>query len=101
MSWQNVVLSLLSDVDDPHIRMEVMRSINFLFQVYQTGRVTDDQILNDLFEVCLTIIQYKHPDLTPEEQVQKAKEYAERLLEEFRVASITRRLLGKTRGAPL
>ena len=100
MGWQDVALSLVSDVDDPTIRIEVLRTINFLYQVYQTGRVTDDQIYNDLFEVCLTIIRYKHPDLTPEEQAQKAKEFAERLLEEFRIGSLTRRTLGKVRGAP-
>ena len=87
-SIQSVVMSLLSGVDDPEIRMEVMRTIYFLFQVYKTGRVADEAILNDLFDICYRVIRAKHPDLTKEEATERARRMAEELLESFRLQTM-------------
>ena len=90
--WQGIVQSLLSGVDDPTIRIEVARTINYLRIAYMHG-APEDQILNDLYEVCLTVIRLTKPELTDEQAKEKAMEFAQRLLDSFKLGSLLKRTM--------
>jgi len=83
----NILMSLLSGIDDPEIRVEVMRTVYFLQQAYASGAVDENQIRSDLKEICETIIKAKDPLVDPETLKMQAEELAERILEAFRLQS--------------
>ena len=79
MSLRDLTLSLLSGIKDPRVRIDVSTTIYYLRDVYSTGRVSEEEIRESLYEVIETIIKVKEPDLLPEERKKKV----ERLVEQF------------------
>ncbi len=97
MGLQEKILSLMKGIDDPAMRMEVFRSIQFLFEVYTTGEVSEEEILDDLVDIAATVLSMKHPEKTEEQIMEEAKKLAGELMAHFRAETITRRLLAKRR----
>jgi len=95
MSLQAKILNLLSGISDPGIRMEVSKTIMFLFNVYRSGVASEDDIKSDLVEICTTVIAEKEPTLSPEEIKKKAEKMAQEILNAFKLESITRRAMTK------
>ena len=87
------ILSLLSGIDDPSIRLEVLRTVQYLYEVYASGQASEDEIRNDLIEVLLTVITAKHPELTQEEARKMAEEMANSIMIDFKMTTMTRRLM--------
>ncbi len=94
MSYHQKLLSLLSGIDDPTIRMEVFRTVAFLYEVYTSGQASEDEIASDLFEVVYNVIAVKHPELTEEEAKKKAEQFVKEILQAFRLESMSRRIIG-------
>lgn len=97
MSLQAKILNLVSGIDDPTIRIEVSRTIYYLFSVYQSGKVPEENIVQDLYEICLTVIVNKHPELSQEEAKNRAKQLAHEILNAFRIETMLRRTIGRLR----
>ncbi len=93
MSLQAKILNLLSGIDDPGIRIEISRTIYFLFNIYKNNMAPEESIKNDLMEICLLIVQTKEPTLSPEEQKKKAEKLAEDIMNAFKLETLTRRKL--------
>lgn len=92
MSYMKHILSLLSGVEDAAIRIDVMRAVEFLREVFMTGRASENEIRNDLVSLLLDVILTTKPELTPEEAKQKAEEIADNILREWRIESGFRRV---------
>ncbi|RLG61370.1 hypothetical protein DRN86_00035 [Candidatus Geothermarchaeota archaeon] len=88
MSLQNKILSLVAGIDDPATRLEIARTILFLYEVYRTGRASDEDITKALYDVALTIIKFREPYLPDEEKREKAGKIADELFELFRMESL-------------
>ncbi len=95
MTVQAIIMSLIAGIEDTRTRIEVARTIHFLHEVYKTGKAPESEIKKSLYEVALTVIKYKDPTLTDEEAKEQAKEWAERLMNEFRMESMFSLTLGK------
>jgi len=96
-SLQAKILNLLSGIDDPGIRIEISRTIYYLFQVFQSRPELEDQIKHDLLEICFTVYQYRFPDRTVEELKNMADKCADDILRAFRIESMMRRVVTRTR----
>jgi len=94
-SLQAKILSILSGIDEASIRIEISKTIFYLFEIYRSGRASDEDILQDLFEVSKTIVTLKGLAVTPEEIQQKGMELAKDLLNTFKVNCLYRRVASK------
>lgn len=90
MSLNTKILNLVSGIDDPSTRLEIARTIIFLFDVWLSGRVSKDEIVSSLQEIAYTIVSYKFPLMNEEEKRKKAREIAEDIFRSFRIESLYR-----------
>jgi hypothetical protein len=86
------VRALISGIDDPKVRLDVAQTINFLAGVYSSGRINDNQLRDDLFEICSDVIAMSNPDLDAEEVRKRASVVAEELFRAIRIESVARRI---------
>jgi hypothetical protein len=97
VSVSNLIASLVSNLPDPALRMDVASTIKYLFDIYSSGRVKDEEIKQSLYEVCREVISATSVNLLPEEIQKLANEKAEEFLKAFRLESISRRVSAKFR----
>jgi len=98
MPLNDKILSLISGIDDPSTRLEIARTINFLFDVWKTGNAPPEEIKNALNEIAYTIVSYKFPLLSEEERKKKAQEIAEDIFRAFKMESLYRMTFSRLRG---
>lgn len=97
-SIQRVILNLISGIEDPSIRMEVGKTITYLYSVYESGEVRDDEIRRSLEDVVDTIVRAKHPELEKDERRAMVRRMVDEIMQAFRLQSIFRRTAGRRRG---
>ena len=95
MSLQAKILNLLSGISDPGIRMEISKTIFYLYNVYVSGSVPEEEIRNDLREICTLVISEKEPTLSPDELKKKVDKMVDDLIRAFKLESMTRRTMLK------
>lgn len=89
---QQVILNLISGLDDATLRMEVARTMMYLFHVYTSGQVDESQIKQSVMEVVRDVIKYLHPELAPEELKRIVGEKTEEIMHAFRMQTMFRRV---------
>lgn len=92
MRLRDVIIELLSGIDDPAIRMDVANTITFLANVYRSGRAEEAEILNDLREIAITVLALKEPNLSTDELRDKAYEIADKMMRSIKSESLFLRL---------
>jgi len=97
MSLNDLVMSLIADISDPAVRMDIAATIYYLRDVYMTGRVREEEILESLQEVCETVIRMKRPDLTDEEVKAEAEKFAKQLMQAIKLETMRMRMIRVTR----
>jgi len=80
MSYQSIVLDLLSGIDDPALRMNISQTLYYLKGVFSTGRVPEDQIRDDIYDVVKTVLEFKNPFSSPDEIDKEAKQVVEKIM---------------------
>ena len=88
---QQVILNLISGLDDASLRMEVAKTMMYLFNVYATGRADESEVKQSVMEVVRDVLKYLHPELAPEELKKMVKERTEEIMHAFRMQTIFRR----------
>ena len=91
MSWRDLLLELIGDIEDPQERIDIVRTINYILMQYENGEIDYDSAKGDIAMVVRDVLMDKDPTLDEEEATQRAIEYAERLLRKYRVRSMFRR----------
>ncbi|RLC73740.1 MAG: hypothetical protein DRI26_00180 [Chloroflexi bacterium] len=92
MSLHDLIMSLISDITDPAVRLDIAATINFLKEVYLAGAAPEEEILNDLREVCETVLAYKEPDLFGEELKRRAEELAKQMFRAIKIETMRLRM---------
>jgi len=67
MSLQAKILSLISGISDTVVRVDVASTINFLYEVYASGRAKGEEVRRELYAVCSDVVSGVHPELSEEE----------------------------------
>jgi len=93
VSLQAIVLSLISDIDDPAVRADVASTIYFLSDVYRSGALNDEGLRNELREVVNAVISATHPELLPEERQKKVEEFVNQLMRAIKLGALRARVL--------
>lgn len=68
MSLHTLIMNLISGITDPSARIDISSTIMFLRDLYIDGRLSDEELRNELREVISTILDYTHPELIGEEK---------------------------------
>lgn len=97
MSLQALIVSLISGIRDPTTRVDIASTINYLFDIYTAGYENEGEIRNSLYDLCLTVVRFKFPDLTEEECREKAMDLTEEFLRAFRIEGARRRIMTRIR----
>lgn len=88
---QQVILNLISGIDDPVIRVEVSKTLMFLYNVYASGKVSEGEVKKSVEEVVRKVLKAKHPELEPEQLKILVKQTTEEIMDAFSLQSIFRR----------
>jgi len=94
MQKVKVVMDMFSDTN---VRLDLAQTITFLFDVYRSGRASEDQIREDLRELFMSLVSVARPELAPEERGEIASQLAEDFLSAFKLEGSFRRLMSKYR----
>jgi len=97
MSLQAKILSLISGITDPTVRIDIASTINYLSQVWAGGGVSAQEIRSSLFEVCFDVVNGTHPELTEEEVRRIANDMADEFMRLFKIEALTRRMMARFR----
>jgi hypothetical protein len=97
MSLTQKVLALISGIDDPRARIDIMSTINFLFDLYCDGRIGDEDLRSDLNDICSQIISITRPELTEEDVGRRVKVVVDELVKTMRIEGLRRRTIYRFR----
>ena len=92
---QQVILNLLSGIDDPAMRMDVARTLMFLASVYASGRAPEEEIEKSVYEVVYTVVKLKNPGLDPKELRQMAARMTAEVMDAFRAQALFSRVAAR------
>jgi len=91
MSVTQKVLALVSGLPSGKARMDVASTINFLFGLYMDGRINEDQLRNDLYDICREVISMSYPELLEDEVRKRASMVADDLVKAMKVEGMAKR----------
>jgi len=97
MSLQALVLSLIDGITDPALRAEISSTIFFLAEVFESGKVSEKEIYNDLREIVSTVLDITQPDLFGEEKRKRVEELAKQLMTAIKARTLRTRLFRRRR----
>jgi len=100
MSLSQKVLALVSGIDNARVRFDIMSTINFLYSLYCSGRINEDQLRDDLADICFTVISESNPDLSEDEVRKRANVLADDLTRTMKIAGVRRRALARFASRP-
>ena len=95
VSLQAKIYELIRDLKDPMMRIDVASSITFLADVYRLGRASEEDIYNDLIDVCMAVFKNTMPDAAEDELRRMAEEKAKEFLDIIRITGTARRISRK------
>jgi len=95
MSLSQKVLALVAGIDNPKVRFDIMSTVNFLFNLFISGRVNEEQLRGDLFEICLSVLTESSPELTEEEIRKRASMLADELVRTMKIEGVSKRALAR------
>ena len=101
MSLSQKLLALVSGIDNPKVRIDIMSTVNFLFDLYTSGRINEDQLRGDLYDICRTIVSECNPDLVEDEARKRASVLVDELVRTMKVEGLRARTLSRFAGRPV
>jgi len=97
VSLQAIVLSLISDIDDPAVRMDISSTIYFLRDVYLDGKLGEEELRKELREIVNTVLSATHPELLPEERKKRVDDLVNQLMRAIKLSTLRIRALSRFR----
>lgn len=95
----DVVMEMLKDCKDASLRDEILNAVKFLTNVYATGKVSTEEILNDFRETCEVALANIYPDWEERRIREAADDWARRILRVAGATTIFSRKARKHSGA--
>jgi len=97
MTLWSKIRSLISGIGDSRVRVDIASSINFLFDLFRHGQITEEQLKKELTNICRSVIEITNP-LIPEDEVSmRAEVIADDLIRTMKVESIHYRVRARLR----
>lgn len=100
MSLQSKVLTLLADITDPAVRMDIASTIYFMFDLYSSGSIKESDVKQTLTNIITDVLGALHPEWTDEELKAKVKDMVNEFIRVFKLETVRRRTMATLRGFP-
>jgi len=97
MALEDLITSLISDIRDPAVRMDIAATITLLRDAYLAGTATEVEVRDSLVEVIETVLEVKEPLLSTEERRERAKELAEQYMRAIKLSTMRLRMMREYR----
>lgn len=94
-SLHQMILNLISGIDDPSIRVEVSRTIFYLYNIYASGGVEEREVRDGLEDVVGTVLRAKFPDMEKEEFKAMVKRTVDEFMQAFKLTTMLRRTIAR------
>jgi hypothetical protein len=98
MTLWTKINALLAGIGDPKTRIDIASTINFLYNLFSHGGISEDQLRQELTEICATVIEVSNPILPKDEVLKRAEAEADDLIKTMKVESIHYRVRLRMRG---
>jgi len=95
MSLMSKVQALIAGITSPRVRLDVAGTINFLYELYASGRINEEQLRSDLFEICFEVIAMSNPDLMDEEIRERTGIVVDDLVRTMKIEGVRRRMIAR------
>ena len=95
MSLQQKILNLISGLPEASMRVDVASAINYIFNLYISGHINEDQARQSLYEISSDVIRFTYADLTEDEVRKKANQLTEEFMRAFKVEATHRRVISR------
>jgi hypothetical protein len=93
MTLSQKIQALVSGIDDPKIRFDVASTLNFLFNLFSSGRINEDQLSSDLREVCRTVVEVSNPELMEDEVRARVDILVDELVRTMKIEGLVKRVM--------
>jgi len=97
MSYRELVMSLIADITDSAIRLDIANTLYYLKAVYISGRVREDEVKNAIAEVISDVLAYKEPELMGEQKRIRVEQLVGQFMDMMRLETLTMRLFRRFR----
>lgn len=97
MSLPMKIMNLVKNLRDPSMRIDVASTINYLADLFSLGKITEENLREDLEEICSTVLQEIRSDLTKEEIKELAKKEVNELVNLIKFSMVRKRMSTKYR----
>jgi len=88
MSYLDIARSLVTDITDPAVRMDILATLNYIREVYLLGNVSEDEIRTALRDIVNTVLESTRPELTEEQRAELVDRYVDQLMRALRLEGI-------------
>jgi hypothetical protein len=90
-----LVNEMLADMTDVRTKLEIANTINFLYNIFSTGKITEEQLRADLKEIVTVLVENRYPEMTDEEKRQKIEEIVGMFMRQIKLETLARRMAAK------
>jgi len=92
MTLWTKINALIAGISDPKTRIDVATSINYLYNLFSHGAISEDQLRSDLKEICASVLEASNPLLTEEEAMRRAEAVVDDLIRTMKLESVHHRV---------
>jgi len=95
------VQALIAGIDDPKVRVDVAATIKMLADLYMHGKISEDDLRNDLTDVVMSVLSVTMSDLLHEDIRDRAEIIVDDLVQAIKIEGLRIRLLSGARSKGL
>lgn len=92
MSLQSKIFELIKDLKDPSMRVDVAATIGFLSDMYNMGRISEEEFREALMDVCTSVYRETKKGLEDEIIRDLAEKMVEELVAAAKISGLRRRV---------
>jgi len=97
MSFRDLVLSLVRDIDDPEVRIGIISTFNGIKEAYMAGRLDNESLFRQLYNAIKDLLTILRPDLSEKEISDRASKLAKQMSSLIRLEAMHARTLMRFR----
>jgi hypothetical protein len=97
MSLQSKIRVLIAGIEDMNSRINVASTISYLYDLYSNGRISEEQVRDDLYDVLFEVMRFLKPNLVEDALKKVTEDLVEDFVRTFKLESASKRVMAKYR----
>lgn len=92
MSLQTKIMELITGLRDPMMRVDVAATINYMSDLFNMGKISEEELFENLTEICMTVFKETKKGLDEEALKDIAEKEANELIKAIKLSGLRRRM---------